>query len=117
VAGAHTIAETADRVFEDTADGIVVLSSMTIAAAKEMVVSLAFLDLLRQASEKDPEWQVTRDAVLRKNKNVEVQDNLLHHGNRWVISHGPALKLRIRSQNHDSKVAGHFGQLETTEHG
>jgi uncharacterized NAD(P)/FAD-binding protein YdhS len=81
-----------------------------------MEVSLAFLNLLRQASEKDPEWQASRDAVLRKNENVEVKDNLQHHENRWVISHVRALKLRIRSQNHDSKVAGHFGQLETTEH-
>jgi uncharacterized NAD(P)/FAD-binding protein YdhS len=89
---------------------------MHIAAAKEMELSKAFLDLLRQASEKDPEWQKTRDAVLRKNENVEVKDNLLHHGNRWVTSHVPALKLRILSENHDSKVAGHFGQLETTEH-
>jgi hypothetical protein len=40
-----------------------------------MKVSLAFLDLLRQASKKDPEWQATRDAVLRKNENVEIQDN------------------------------------------
>jgi hypothetical protein len=36
VAGAHTIAETANKVSEDTADGIVVLSSMSIAVAKEM---------------------------------------------------------------------------------
>jgi hypothetical protein len=47
-------------------------------------LSKAFLDLPRQASEKDLEWQATRDAVLRKNENVEVKDNLLHHGNRWV---------------------------------
>jgi hypothetical protein len=64
-----------------------------------MKVSLAFLDLLRQASKKDPEWQATRDAVLRKNENVEVKHNLLHHGNRWVLPHGPVLKLRIQSQN------------------
>jgi hypothetical protein len=83
---------------------------MPIAAAKEMVLSKAFLDLLCQASEKDPEWQATRDAVLRKNENVEVKDNLLHHENRWVIPDDSALKLRIRSQNHDSKVARHFGQ-------
>jgi hypothetical protein len=90
---------------------------MSIAAAKEMVLSKAFLDLLCQASEKDPEWQKTRDAVLGKNQNVEIKDNLRRdHGNRWVISQAPALKLRILSENHDSKVAGHFGQLETTEH-
>jgi hypothetical protein len=45
-----------------------------------------------------------------RRERVEVQDNLLYHGNRWVIPHDPALKLRIQSQDHDSKVAGHFGQ-------
>jgi hypothetical protein len=40
-------------VFEDTAEGIVVLSSMSIAAseAKEMELSSAFLDFLRQVAE------------------------------------------------------------------
>jgi hypothetical protein len=41
------MAETANGVIEDTADGIVVLSSRSIAAAKEMELSTAFLDLLR----------------------------------------------------------------------
>jgi hypothetical protein len=58
---------------------------MPIAAAKEMKISKALLDLLSQAGENDPEWQATRDAVLRKNENVaervEVKDNLLYHGN------------------------------------
>jgi hypothetical protein len=123
VAGAHTIAETANRVSEDTADGIVVLSSMSLAAstAKERELSSAFLDLLRKAAEKDSEWQATKEAVLRKDENVaeefEVKDGLLYYENRWVIPDDSALKLCIRSQNHDSKVAGHFGQLETTEHG
>jgi uncharacterized NAD(P)/FAD-binding protein YdhS len=72
VAGAHTIAERANRVSEDTADGIVVLSSMSLAAstAKERELSSAFLDLLRKAAEKDSEWQATRDAALRKHENV-----------------------------------------------
>jgi hypothetical protein len=58
---------------------------MPIAAAKEMKISKALLDLLTQAAENDPVWQATRDAVLRKNENVaervEVKDNLLYHGN------------------------------------
>jgi hypothetical protein len=39
VAGADTTAEAVDGVFEDTAGGIVLLSSMSIAAAKEMELS------------------------------------------------------------------------------
>jgi hypothetical protein len=117
------VEDTANGVFKDTADGIVVLSSMSIAAseAKEIALSNAFLDLLRQAAEKDPEWQATKDAVLKKDpdENVpeefEVKDGLLYFKNRWVVPNDAALKLRILSENHDSKVAGHFGQFKTTE--
>jgi hypothetical protein len=42
-------------VFKDTADGIVVLNSISIAAAKEIELSKAFLDLPRQMDEKDPD--------------------------------------------------------------
>jgi hypothetical protein len=68
VAGADTTAEAVNGVFEDTAGGIVVWSSRSIAAAKETELSNAFLDLLHQAGEKHPRWQETRDAVLRKNE-------------------------------------------------
>jgi hypothetical protein len=56
VAGADTTAETENGVFEDTTDGIVVWNSISIAAAKEIELSNAFLDLLRQVAEKDPDW-------------------------------------------------------------
>jgi hypothetical protein len=42
-------------VFEGTADGIVVSNSISIAAAKEIELSKAFLDLPRQVGEKDPD--------------------------------------------------------------
>jgi hypothetical protein len=93
-----------------------VLSSMSLAAstAKERELSSAFLDLLRKAAEKDSEWQATKEAVLRNDENVaeefEVKDGPFYYGDRWVTPHDPALKLRIRSQNHDSEVARHFGQ-------
>jgi hypothetical protein len=32
-----------------------------------------------------------------------------------VIPNDPALKLRVLNENHNSKVAGHFGQFKTTE--
>jgi hypothetical protein len=94
--------------------------SLAASTAKERELSSAFLDLLHKAAEKDSEWQATKEAVLRKDENVaeefEVKDGLLYYENRWVIPDDSALKLRILSENHDSKVAGHFGQLETTEH-
>jgi hypothetical protein len=119
--GVSGTSETIHGVFEDTAEGIVVLSSISIAAsaAKEMQLSGTFVSLLRQAAEKDSEWQATKEAVLRKDENVaekfEVKDGLLYYENRWVIPNDAALKLRILSENHDSKVAGHFGQFKTTE--
>jgi hypothetical protein len=113
------VASAVNGVFEDTTEGTVVLSSVAIAAAKETELSSTFLELLRQAGEKDPEWRATRDAVLRKDENVaeefEVKDGLLYYENRWVIPDDSALKLRILRENHDSKVAGHFGQFKTSE--
>jgi hypothetical protein len=44
-----------------------------------------------------------------------VKDGLLFYENRWVIPNDSALRLRILNENHDSKVAGHFGQFKTTE--
>jgi hypothetical protein len=82
---------------------------MSIAAAKEMELSKAFLDLLRQSAEKDPEWQATRDAVLRKDENVAEELKLRTTSYTTGDTHDPALKLRIRSQNHDSKGARYFG--------
>jgi hypothetical protein len=64
VAGADTIAEAVNGVFEDTTGGIGAVSSIFITAAKETELSNAFSDLLRQAGEKDPEWQATKE--LRK---------------------------------------------------
>jgi hypothetical protein len=94
---------------------------MSIAAseAKQKELCSAFLDVLRQAAEKDSDWQATKEAVLRKDENVaeefEVKDCLLYYENRWVIPNNAALKLRILSENHDSKTSGHFGQFKTTE--
>jgi hypothetical protein len=84
-----------------------------------MELSGTCVSLLRQAAEKDSEWQATKKAFLRKDEIVaeefEVKDGLLYYKNRWVIPNDAALKLRILSENHDSKVAGYFGQFKTTE--
>jgi hypothetical protein len=63
---ADTDAEAVNGVFEDTTSGIMVVSLIFITAVQETELSNAFLDLLRQAGEQDPEWQATKDAVLRK---------------------------------------------------
>jgi hypothetical protein len=48
-------------------------------------------------------------------EEFEVKDGLLFYENRWVIPNDSALRLRILHENHDSKVAGHFGQFKTIE--
>jgi hypothetical protein len=94
---ADPTAEAVIGVFEDTAEGIVVLSSMSIAAseAKEMEISGTFLSLLRQAAEKDSEWIATKEAVRRNDKNVaeefEVNEGILYYENRWIIPDDSAL--------------------------
>jgi hypothetical protein len=57
VADADTMAEAVNGVFEDTTGGIMVVNLISIAAAKEIELSKAFLDLLRQVGEKDPDWR------------------------------------------------------------
>jgi hypothetical protein len=98
---------------------IVVLSSASIASTKEVELSPNFLELIREAGKQDADWQATKEAVLKKAENVaekfEVKDDLLFYENRWVIPNNSALKLRILHENHDSKVAGHFGQFKTAE--
>jgi hypothetical protein len=97
----------------------IVLSSASIASTKEVELSTNFLELIREAGKRDADWQATKEAVLKKFENVaeefEVKDDLLFYENRWVIPNDSALKLRILHENHDSKVAGHFGQFKTAE--
>jgi hypothetical protein len=82
-------------------------------------VSTNFLELIREAGKRDADWQATKEAVLKKSDNVaeefQVKDSLLFYENRWVIPNDSALKLPILHENHDSKVAGHFGQFKPAE--
>jgi hypothetical protein len=84
------------------------------------------LDLIREAGKKDPDWLTTKEAALKRQhgaevdgpvvaEEFEVKDDLLFYENRWVIPNDSALRLRILHENHDSKVAGHFGQFKTIE--
>jgi hypothetical protein len=96
---------------------IVVLSSTSIAST-QVELSTNFLDLIRQAGKNDPDSVATRDAALKRqngDSEVNVADDLLFYENRWVIPADSALRLRILHENHDSKVAGHFGQFKTAE--
>jgi hypothetical protein len=55
------------------------------------------------------------DSEVNVAEEFEVKDGLLFYENRGGIPNGSALRLRILHKNHDSKVAGHFGQFKTAE--
>ena len=40
---------------------------------------------------------------------------LTFYENRYVLPNAKTIKLSVLSANHDSKVAGHFGQFKTLE--
>ena len=40
---------------------------------------------------------------------------MLFYDNRYVLPNEKAIKLSVLSANHDSKLAGHFGQFKTLE--
>ena len=46
--------------------------------------------------------------------NITVENDLLLYKNRWYIPNDANIKKRILHDNHDSKLAGHFGINKTT---
>jgi hypothetical protein len=106
--------------------GVVLMSAMSIAGVQQIELKANILDLIREAGKKDPDWLTTKEAALKRQngeevdgpvvaEEFEVKDDLLFHENRWVIPNDSALRLRILHENHNSKVAGHFGQFKTIE--
>jgi hypothetical protein len=48
---------------------VIVLSSASIAST-QVELSTNFLDLIREAGRKDPDWLATRDAILKKDETM-----------------------------------------------
>lgn len=46
----------------------------------------------------------------------EEKDRTLLFENRYALPNDKALRFKVLEANHDSKVAGHFGQFKTLEH-
>ena len=72
-----------------------------------------FKEDLLEAGLKDPQWVAMREAVTQKKSlidpNIIVGNDLLLYKNRWYIPNDTNIKKRILHDNHDSKLAGHFG--------
>ena len=85
-----------------------------VAATQVVSLAVGFREQLLAEAEKDKDWNQIRSAVLAKDPNIaleyDVKEDILCYQNRWVVPIGAPLRLAILAENHDSKVAGHFGQ-------
>ena len=75
--------------------------------------------MVRAAGKLDPKSLATKEAVKGKkdgtNSQFEIEDDLLMWKKRWDIQNNIELKNMILHDNHDSKIAGHFGTYKTLE--
>ncbi len=93
------------------------VSSAHIAAIKKFTWSSDFLQLVKEAAKDDEDYQtmVQRVRAGHGEDHVELQDDLLYWKCRLWVPRNDALRLRIAQEEHDSRVAGHFGQDKTLE--
>ena len=93
---------------------------MNIAALRITTLCNQFKDDLLEAGLKDLQWVAMREAVTQKktpiDPNIIVENNFLLYKNRYYIPNDTNIKNRILHDNHDSKLAGHFGIFKTLEY-
>ena len=96
-----------------------VANSTPIAATKVFALPVSHENNMRAAGKSDPNWVATLEAVRAGSELVALgfaeKDGLLLFENQYVLPNDKSLKLALFSANHDSKVAGHFGQFKTLE--
>jgi hypothetical protein len=99
--------------------GQLVLDMAVVAGARVVHLGDTFSEELLKSADDDAQWQATRQAVLGESPNFakqfEVHGEFLLFENRWVVPNDSELRLAILVENHDSMVAGHFGQHTTCE--
>ena len=95
------------------------VNSEHIAATKAFSLPVSYENNFRAAGKSDPNWVAMLEAVRTGSKMVAPvfaeKDGVLLFENRYVLPMDKSLKLAVLSANHDSKVAGHFGQFKTLE--
>jgi len=103
-----------------------VCSSARLSSVPARKWTPAFLEEVREAANKDPQYQEVRkkkEAALaeavpearegKENDGIELQDHLLYRKKKlWVP--GKCIP-RVMESEHDTKVAGHMGQDKTVE--
>jgi hypothetical protein len=94
-----------------------VVDSAHIASIRAYALPATIEDKLRALGLQDPDWKATLEAVRAGSELVapgfEEKEGILLFENRYVLPDNKALKLKVLEANHDSKVAGHFGQFKT----
>ena len=92
---------------------------LQISAAKVINLRDTFQDQLLKAGLQDKDWVMTRDAVAAGKAGLEphfgLEDGLLMWKGRWYIPSDIRIRNMILHDNHDSKIAGHFGIYKTLE--
>ena len=98
----------------------VVVSSVSLAALLQTShLAKELLDEVRQVAKQDAEYQQIMQSIKRKDdkvdKHLSVSEELLWFKQRLYIPNIMPLRLRLLEHDHDSKVAGHWGQAKTLE--
>ena len=92
---------------------------LQISATKVFRLNDNFKDIVRAAGKLDPKWLATKEAVKGRkdgtDSQFEIEDDLLMWKKWWYIPNNIELKNMILHDNHDSKIAGHFGTYKTLE--
>ena len=92
---------------------------LQISATKVFRFNDNFKDILTAAGKLDPKWLATKEAVKGKtagtDSQFEIEDDLLMWKKWWYIPNNIELKNMILLDNHDSKIAEHFGTYKTLE--
>ena len=74
-------------------------------------------DMIKAAGAADPCYTSIMEAVLAESDKVSwdaaIEDGLIFVKGRWYVPDSRELKHKIFQAEHDSRVAGHFGQFKT----
>ena len=94
-----------------------VVSSARLRELPRVKFDQKFLGDIVAAGHKDPEWESTfvdlnNGQVI---KNITLEDGVLYYRHRLWVPDANGLRLEVAQNDHDSKVAGHFGIDKTVE--
>ena len=76
-----------------------------------------FCNTLLSTAKQHMTWQAIRDAVVAKKKGLDphsfIEDEVVLWKGIWYIPNDVDMKNMILHDNHNSKIAGHFGIYKT----